>query len=916
MSGLPARTTVHAAWSLQGKAPGQVAYDVQAGSVEPRIAQKYFWAASTETPRADRAHASDALPWVAFLGSTEAGRPVTSLVETTWSGSRDATGRTSFSARLLLLDWQPTSSANLTWSSLYDAALNTEWPTADPDAEHPPHLFLDAAPTTVAKLARYIEGDIGFEWAARSAALLLEGKHVVITLHPEHAGLDTVTRVAVLDAICALLPYGCRAWLSAATWAGHGADHELRLTFALRPRGSQCHAVLAVQPPPQPRTSQGRAYVAELRRLREKMGIEPLLAHLLSHRAPQPSRDAEQSLQQLRDLDLQAMVVGDIDRGTSRLVDVLRLLSRHPLESLPAPDAATVVRYLARCALSGGRSAAEREQARSLLMEHWYPQVAEALADELNSWPAESQTLQRMRAVLDLVRAVAPQDRRAYAVVLAGYLDGAAVASTPGGLRARSTLLHALQRDLDEDTTAPVRAVLVRRPELTLTWLDVNAEHSTLDDRLVRELLCRPGTMSEPDAPDWLRGVALIHREAPAGPPDRESIEAFTAVSATAWRTGLHLACHARNRDALGWLHPKLCAVATGRSGTDEDRNFLLRLIDVLVPRQPGLGGEHAACADLLQLLLSGRDMQRSRLLADDDEAAVSYAVFLQRYLPRLELEGWEDAVASGLVGERLDLIPYPVLWELAHPRNDPATGGLAALEGPMLDRVADLLTHAGDWITPGIPAPWERHLRSRSELQWLAHTADIRKLVATRTAVPDQLGDAIVRASPHSRYDRRAQQAVEFPSAVLEAITPWLHDYAGRGDSLRRLAEHLNQASRGRALGDLLYHAISQLRFGDLVRQRALDRHKELQDSVERAIKLLGQKPSSRRQPASAPPGQAGHGDTYRPESPPGAPRSSYERQYGAPTRPARGTYPDPGPDQDARSWRPWRWNRGDDRR
>ncbi|MDG9710477.1 hypothetical protein [Streptomyces sp. DH10] len=915
MSGPPARASVPAAWSLQGKAPGQVAYDVQAGSVQPRIAQKYFWAASTETPRADRTHAPDALPWVAFLGSIEAGGPVTGLVETTWSGGRDATGRISYSARLLLLDWQPTSDAELTWSSLYTAALDTEWPTMDSEVGHPPHIVLDAAPTMVAKLARYIENDIGFEWAARSAALLLEGRHVAITLPPEHAGLSAVTRVAVLDGICALLPYGSRAWLSAATWAGHGADHELRLTFALRPRGSQCHAVLAGQPPQEPGTSQGRAYLAELLRLRRKKGTEAVLTHLLSHRTPLTAHDSEQALRHLQDLDLPAVVMGGIERGTSLLRDVARLLSRNPLESLTEPDAATVARHLARCTLPGGGSEEEREQARSLLLEHWSPRAGQALADELNSWPVESQTPQRVRSVLHLAAAAAPLDGQAHTAVLTGYLDGGTAAGTPDDLRSRSALLQAMQQELDENSAAAVHAVLVRRPQLTLAWLDVNAERNTLDDRLVRELLSRPGTVSEPNAPDWLRGAALIHREAPAGSPDRKSIEAFAAISETAWRTGLHLACHVGNPDVLAWLHPELYDVAAGRSGTDEDRGFLFRRVDVLVPRQRGLAGNHAAWADLLQLHLLGRDLPRSRLLADDDEAAAAYAGVLSRHLPSVWPRGWEEAVASGLVGERLDRIPYAILWELTHPQDVPDAGDLVALEGPLLNRVAELLTHAGDWITPGMPAPWEHLLRNRSDLQWLAHTAEIRKLVTARTAAPKELADAIVRASPNSRYAKRVQQAVEFPSAVVEAITPWLQDYAGRGDSLHRLAGHLNHAAPQQALGDLLYQSISQLRFGDLVRQRALDGHQQLKDSVEQAIRILRQKPSSRRQPTAPAPlhGQGGPGGTDRPESPPGAPWSSDDPPYSDPTRPVPGTHSEPY--RGTKSRLSWPWGRGDDR-
>ncbi|MFE9179681.1 hypothetical protein ACFYN5_25940 [Streptomyces sp. NPDC007126] len=915
MSGLPARTTVTAAWSLQGKAPGQVAYDVQAGSVEPRTAQKYFWTASTETPRADRAQAPDALPWVAFLGGTEAGRSVTGLVETVWSGGRDATGRISYSARLLILDWQPTSEAGLTWSALYGAALDARWPDPDPGAEHPPRITLDAAPTTVAKLARFIEGELGFEWAARCAALLLEGRHVAITLSPEHATLNAVTRVAVLDGICALLPYGCRAWLSAATWAGHGADHELRLTFALRPRGNQCHAVLSGQPPQGPGTAQGRAYVAELLRLRQKKGIEVLLSHLLSHRAPLAPHDAEQALQHLRDLDLQALVMGDIDRGTSRLFDVARLLDRHPLDSLAEQEAATVARHLARCALPGSRPEAEREQARSLLLEHWSPGAARALAHELNSWPVEEQTPSRIRGVLDLALAAVPRDPQAHAETLTGYLSGAAAAGTPEGLRARSTLLHALQRDLDESTAAAVCAVLVRHPELTLGWLDLNAERNTLDDRLVRELLQRTGAANGLGAPDWLLGAALFLRASPDVPAGTSSIDAFVAVSETAWRTGLNLARRAGNPDALAALKPELYDIAAGRDGTDADRDFLRDAIDVLVPVRPGLGGIHAAWADLFQRRLVGGAMRRARCLADDGRAPADYAAVLRRELPQLGLLSWEEAtLAEGLVGDRPERVPHLVLWELIHPR-DPGAVGLKSLEDPVLDRIADLLKHTGDWLTHGMPAQWEHRLRSRPDLQWLAHTAEIRRLVATRSATPEALGDAIVRASPNSRYARRAQQAAEFPSAVVEAITPWLHDCVAHVDLLHRLAAHLNRASPQQALGDLLYHSISQLRFGELVRQQALDRHEELKDGVERAIRLLRQKPSPRRQPTvpAPPPGQAGPPGTGRHGTPPGAPPPTGMRPLGGPARPVPGTGPEL--DRDTLWQRFWR-SRGEDRR
>ncbi|MQY14933.1 hypothetical protein SRB5_51090 [Streptomyces sp. RB5] len=920
------RRPVRADWSLQGKAPGQVAYDVQAGTVGARTAQKYFWAASTETPRAGHADAPDALPWVALLGGTEDDRPVTALVETDWAGGRDATGRISYSARLWLLDFRDAQGGGLTWSSLYDAALDAPWPGGDGPAERALPLELDAAPAGVAKLAHYVESQIGFEWAARAAALLLEGRQVVITLSAAYAGLNATTRVAVLDGICSLLPYGCRAWLSASTWAGHGADHELRLTFAHRPRGDQCQAALKGQLPPEPGSATARAYLAELLRLREKRGVEQLLSHLLAHGSPLTPQDGELALRHLRDLDLATHVVQGISQGAAGILgEVSRLLDRVPLSALSAPEAATVTRFLADRGVQGAAHPADVETARTLLLRHWSPRVGEALAVELNAQPAGERNFRQASGYLALAMLALDQDPRATAALLTRYLDVGRDKPQWEGLRWRGQLLHTMQRGLDDAAAAEVTDLLTGHPPLALSWLDLNAARGTLDDALVRRLLDRALGQGGHSSPAWLRGAARIADLEMPPAPDTRDVEAFAGISPTAWRTGLALACHAGSSWAIGQLLPELRDVAFGPGIGEDDRRFLDGALDQLAPVRPGTPPRAAAFADLLQLPRQ-RAMRRSRAARFDERDAAEYASALATMLPGLG-GSWHGPVVSGLIGEQPQTIPYPVLWSLTRPAPDGRRTGLEGLEGMALDRIADLLQSIGDWITPGMPAPWEERLRERPDLQWLAYTADIRRLVATRTPSPADMADAICRATPNSHYDKRRPGG--YPSAVLEAIGPWLREHAGQGLALFSLTGRLNDLSGRRRLGDLLYHAISQLEFGMDVREREASRLTDLKNEMEQALKLLRQKPP-RKQPSEPPdipaptvpdPPQTPPDPRTHPLGPPPGytPDSGYGRPVHHPPGPRyepaeRPPEPRPEP-RSSRLQPPWR-RRGDDRR
>ncbi|MBB5083824.1 hypothetical protein [Nonomuraea endophytica] len=89
-----------------------------------------------------------------------------------------------------------------------------------------PHITLNVRPggwgAIQAGVARF-----PFDWLASGAAALLAGR-VVIT---GAAAVPVPERLACLDAIAGLLPFGVRASIAAATWADSAAVHQLRLYF-------------------------------------------------------------------------------------------------------------------------------------------------------------------------------------------------------------------------------------------------------------------------------------------------------------------------------------------------------------------------------------------------------------------------------------------------------------------------------------------------------------------------------------------------------------------------------------------------------------------------------------------------------------------------------------------------------------
>ncbi|MFI6291717.1 hypothetical protein ACIBEJ_09040 [Nonomuraea sp. NPDC050790] len=89
-----------------------------------------------------------------------------------------------------------------------------------------PHITLNVRPGGWAAIRAGV-ARFPFDWLASGAAALLAGR-VVIT---GAAAVPVPERLACLDAIAGLLPFGVRASIAAATWADSAAVHQLRLYF-------------------------------------------------------------------------------------------------------------------------------------------------------------------------------------------------------------------------------------------------------------------------------------------------------------------------------------------------------------------------------------------------------------------------------------------------------------------------------------------------------------------------------------------------------------------------------------------------------------------------------------------------------------------------------------------------------------
>ncbi|MEU3087289.1 hypothetical protein ACWCQ0_25510 [Streptomyces massasporeus] len=876
---------VVAEWAVVGKLPGTaMGFSVLDGSLTEESATVLLRASTTASPESDRPGTPEALPWRTFrsgIGSSP--EAFAARIDMGRCSGTDATGRPIFPSLLLTVDWASASAAGLTWTSFDRAAAQapTVYGRTAFAAAPSPALSLPVPVTPAEELADCVDR-IGFDWAAGVAALLLDGRRLAITLRADLAPPSVEERVLILDAVCSLLPYGCRTWLSAATWAGQ-TDHDLRLVFARRARGDQLEAALHGAPAAEP-TGQARGYLQELRRLRaEKGSTAPLVAHLASLTAPLARHSQSQALTGLQEINLLAAVLDSVRSNLGDPVQVSRVLDMCGALGIDAAEHGELVTFLAHRAVRG-YSAEEEAASKETLLRHWQLADVPSLVADLGRQrqrlaDAKMDTQRWLRLAHGAENPVPGLFERLLHSVLAYEPDGSLPALH--WYEWKADLLLAAQAEFDADTAA-ADPVLSASPEVGVAWLrralGTGRPDMTAVTRLVRHNEARTGVTGRGS---WARCLGALVGSLPVNAVDSADVDAFLAADSAAWLTGLRMSGFCGTTTALELLWHRLWEVASTAHGEADPVPWELReQLDQLVPAGPGAspGAADAARADLL--LVRDGEMRRLRAVVTDRE---SYASTLNTALPDVDPDT-HTRVIQALLGQRPDGASWDVIERLVALR--------ASLRHHVLEALAERLARPDgvDWLAPEldrIPGAI-RDLSNRPGLEWLPAVTEIRALVRGDSPA-EALGAAMRRCCPEG----------DPPDWLLAEVAPWLAYGFPRVDDLAEAFD------RGVAGGGVprLYRAIGSGRLGGQLRDSVLvhstseaERWRRVADTVREGPATSGD--AAQRSWSQQPPQPQQPPQSHQPQPPPsqqGYPPS--HAQQGHRQQPDQGRYGESAP-------------------
>lgn len=413
-SALPA--PVRAGWALFSKNAGQTMdYAILDGSIGSAMAERYIrlgLTAHTDDPAPGK---PEALPWLSFVGTTEDPAAACCVMRVDWSDRRDGTGQAVTPTRLLLIPWPDASRTRTTFTD-QARAMQLSWIDvngtpggADRDGV-PLTLQTDHAAVSLAAIDH-----AGAEWAAATAALLLDGRQVVIAIG--RTAVPMGGRLRYMDAVFALLPYAYRARLSAATWASYRVKHSIRLSFAERGVAGQTEVVTDQEPAP-PQSPEAVEYLRILRGLRDK-GIPwaRIVEHLAQQGDPARCRDASEAVDVLAKLDVAASVYREVVNGRGSAVRVQQVLGALGWEGFETPPMrSAIAAFLTEAALRGDG------EAQAVLVAHWAaPPVIEQRTEQIRAELATGRA-DTLRVWFPLAQRHRPSSSQALLITVTGLV--------------------------------------------------------------------------------------------------------------------------------------------------------------------------------------------------------------------------------------------------------------------------------------------------------------------------------------------------------------------------------------------------------------------------------------------------------------------------------------------------------------
>jgi hypothetical protein len=770
---------VAADWALMSKHPGRpMGYQVLAASTDRAAASRVIWSGVTGTPRGEQAGLPEQLPWLTFSPGAEGGEPVTAVIQFSWSGAMDGTGQPIIPARMLSIAWSRAAALGLKYSSLAWAAARLGWEAVDGppqqlDADG--RVWLDVPELSVDWLVSGVH-NCGFDWVAAVAAVLLDGDRVVITADAEHYP-DPVDRPAILDAICALLPYGCRAWVSAATWGSERAEHSVLLTFGQRAAGTQREIRWGVVPQEPPRTGVGREYLAELHELHaDGTSISALLDHLAAERGALPPARPDLALRHLRELRLAAAIHRQILVGEGRPDQVVSFLdSRGGWATLTEPELRDFIGFLADTAVSRQPDA---PVAADGLLRHWTPAVTQVLAGQVGGRPWDDDA-HRVGGWVALA-AQASGDPDAPETLLA------VATRCPVRGSARDLVMFLRQPPAGvEPRSRQVLAALVEQPRLGVEFVRqaVRAARGPTADDDVHAELDRLAELVPAGRPHWLWPLLAAADRRRSHEPQPADLAVLEQADPAGWRLLLEIAKRCQSGDeTLGLAWPWL--VKTLGSPNGDAARLLMEL--------PVATAESMARIDVL-VLVHAQEMPF--LGASDHRDTGRYTAALRAAWEDVRLDtAWAATLVDLLACRGLDQDKSRQLLMSIVDTVVPAARGYAA---SVLAKA--LRRNLVNYLLFEYPDTWVQEISCQPGLERFGPLRTLAWAAIAETG-PSQMADLCLAA-----YAARAST-----DELVTVLLPWLaQDRPGQAERVDRLAHRLALAHQRK---DLAFRIVDEV--------------------------------------------------------------------------------------------------------
>jgi hypothetical protein len=464
-------------WAWLGKVPGNREYEVHRSSGDPSMHRDFEARIRAHVPGTpDRHRAADgspgALPWVTFSPTDDGTTLWLGISVLDWSTEVDVTGQRVAPTDHWSAAYPDAAEAGLTYAGFFEAVASAGEP--EPGGG-PIRLALGPAPTAE-EVAAGID-ELGFEWTALVAALLLERPVALI----DDGRLSLRGRLRCLDSIAALLPYGFRAGLSASTWAEPNVRHGIRLTFTDTAARHQREVNVRVTPTVRPALDAAMAHLELLQHLEPRIGAVALIRWLAAQREPCGFDDPASAPESLGKLARPFRALQGFRKGEGDPDVLRRVLAEPPVPLLPGERTELYGHFLGL----GQRGQLRLPDDLELLRGHAGPELLDAMVASGRAAARARGVTPLLVACADLARDHGQLDEYLSGVLRAGA-DGAADGWSPElDPRVTAELLRAivppapggLPRLLDfvarrEHVAALLLdAVVAQRPDLAAGWV-------------------------------------------------------------------------------------------------------------------------------------------------------------------------------------------------------------------------------------------------------------------------------------------------------------------------------------------------------------------------------------------------------------------------------------------------------------